>query len=74
VTNDGASLTEEEIATFGKKRATRKLNDKTEGKISVGLGAVIMNKICEIHSGEMKIENNPDGGAKFTISFPYLKI
>lgn len=77
ITNDGTGLTPEDIATFGKKRATRRINENTEGKISVGLGAVIMNKICEIHSAELKIENNtPDGksGATLRIRFPHLGV
>ncbi len=70
ITNDGNSLSAEDIATFGKKRATRRINDNTEGKISVGLGAVIMAKICEIHSASMQIKNNEDGnGATLLIKF-----
>ncbi|QDK41866.1 hypothetical protein DOM21_10490 [Bacteriovorax stolpii] len=74
ITNDGQGLTQEEINTFGKKRATRRINENTEGKISVGLGAVIMNKICEIHSADMKIDNNPGGGAILRITFPRLDV
>ena len=70
ITNDGNSLSAEDIATFGKKRATRRINETSSGKISVGLGAVIMAKICEIHSAEMKIKNNDDGhGATLVITF-----
>ncbi len=77
VSNDGHGLTAEEIATFGKKRATRRINESTEGKISVGLGAVIMNKICEIHSAEMSIGNNgPDqkSGATLKMKFTRLEV
>lgn len=74
ITNDGQGLTQEEISTFGKKRATRRINENTEGKISVGLGAVIMNKICEIHSAELKIDNNPGGGVVLKITFPRLDV
>lgn len=62
ISNDGAAMDVEEIKTFGKKRATRKIIENSDGKISVGLGAVIMNKICEIHSAEMSITNNPREG------------
>lgn len=77
VVNDGNSLTPEEIETFGKKRATRRINENTEGKISVGLGAVIMNRICEIHSAKFKIENvSRDGktGAKLSLVFDYIEM
>lgn len=70
VSNDGNSLSDEDIATFGKKRATRRINENTEGKISVGLGAVIMAKICEIHSASMQIKNNDNAeGATLIIKF-----
>ncbi len=71
--NDGNGLTSEDIETFGKKRATRRLNENTEGKISVGLGAVIMNKICEIHSSKLKIENVSDG-AKLSLVFEHIDL
>lgn len=77
VTNDGNGLTAEDIETFGKKRATRRINENTEGKISVGLGAVIMNKICEIHSAKLKIENldeNGKTGAKLSLVFEHVDI
>ena len=52
-------------------------DENTEGKISVGLGAVIMNKICEIHSAEMTIENNgadQKSGATLKIKFSHLGV
>lgn len=77
ITNDGHGLTMEDIATFGKKRATRRISENTEGKISVGLGAVIMNKICEIHSATMKIENldeDQKSGAKLSLIFEHIDL
>lgn len=74
VCNDGMSLSPEDIETFGKKRATRRINDTTEGRISVGLGAVIMAKICEIHSASMKIRNNEESGATLEIRFTLADI
>jgi signal transduction histidine kinase len=75
ISNDGNQLTPEDIATFGKKRATRKISDNVSGKISVGLGAVIMSKICEIHSADMTIENNSDlsGGVTLRFAFSLIK-
>jgi signal transduction histidine kinase len=77
IINDGNGLTQEEIESFGKKRATRRINENTEGKISVGLGAVIMNRICEIHSANFKIENVSEfgkTGAKLSLTFEYIII
>ena len=77
ISNDGVGLGLEDIKTFGKRRATRRLNDNTEGRISVGLGAVIMTKICEIHSAELSIKNNgvdSKSGATLTLKFKLIDI
>jgi K+-sensing histidine kinase KdpD len=77
ISNDGNGLSEEDIETFGKKRATRRINENTEGRISVGLGAVIMEKICEIHSAKMSIKNNGSNGksgASLQFKFAILDI
>ena len=34
-----------------------------------GLGLAIVKKIAEDHKGLIKLDNNPDGGAKVTLSF-----
>lgn len=42
-------------------------NSKTGG---VGLGLSIVKGFVEAHNGRIKLENNVDGGAKFTIEIP----
>jgi K+-sensing histidine kinase KdpD len=72
IINDGNKLNAEDEITFGKKRATRRLNDNFSGKISIGLGAVIMAKICEIHSASMRIRNNgEDANAGVTLELKF---
>lgn len=58
VSNDGDILSDEELKTFGKKKFSRMVETHKNGRISIGLGAVIMNKICEILMMEMSIHNN----------------
>lgn len=57
ICDDGKGINEEIISTFGQKRFSRKMIDEETGKISIGLGSVIMKKICEIHSANIKIKN-----------------
>lgn len=39
----------------------------------MGLGLAISKKIAEIHGGRLKVENRPEGGAKFTLFLPLDK-
>lgn len=74
IVDDGPGLSAEAIASFGQKRGTRKIDEHDSNKISIGLGAVIMQKICDIHSGQMKISNiekdNIVIGAALRFRFP----
>jgi nitrogen-specific signal transduction histidine kinase len=36
----------------------------------VGLGLSIVSKIIDGHHGSIRVENRPEGGAKFTLFFP----
>jgi K+-sensing histidine kinase KdpD len=79
IDDDGPGLSKEDIESFGQKRATRKIyEEQVNNKISVGLGAVIMQKICDIHSAQMKISNiatreNHNHGASLKFSFALLR-
>jgi len=42
----------------------------TTKKTGVGLGLSIVSKIVDSHHGSIHVENGPQGGAVFTISFP----
>lgn len=57
IVDDGVGLDAVEISAFGKKRITRKYDVYSDGRISIGLGAVIMSKISELHHANMRIEN-----------------
>jgi len=57
IVDDGVGLSLEDIDAFGKKRITRKYDVYSDGRISIGLGAVIMAKISELHHADMKIDN-----------------
>ncbi|MCE2926582.1 MAG: PAS domain-containing sensor histidine kinase [Rickettsiales bacterium] len=63
ITDNGLGFPEGEISKMMEPYVTT----RTKG---MGLGLSIVRKIIEEHKGLMKIENNPDGGAKVTLSFP----
>lgn len=39
----------------------------------MGLGLAIASGIVQDHGGEMMADNNPGGGACFTVQFPLVK-
>ena len=42
----------------------------TTRKKGTGLGLAIVKKIMEDHSGDLRLEDGPDGGARVTLMFP----
>jgi len=58
IADDGPGLSAEAMAAFGKRRATRVLeNQGHQKRVSVGLGSVIMKTVAESHGGELNIKN-----------------
>ncbi|AZZ36174.1 hypothetical protein CIK05_04985 [Bdellovibrio sp. qaytius] len=79
ISDDGVGFKPESLLEFGERRMTRKILEPDQNsRVSVGLGSVIMKKICEIHGGQLKAENriNEQGvieGAKVTFTLPKSK-
>src|SRR6476661_8688876 len=42
--------------------------------VGTGLGLAVSRGIVEVHQGTLMAENNPDGGARFTLSLPAAEI
>jgi signal transduction histidine kinase len=57
ISDDGPGVSDEILNNFGKKRITRQMNDTSKGRISIGLGGVVMNKICQTYRGSLQIQN-----------------
>lgn len=57
VIDDGPGFSSESLASFGERRVTRKISADANGRISVGLGSVIMKAIVNAHRGEIKAAN-----------------
>ena len=79
IEDDGPGFPTEVLDTFGKKRVSRKLDSQQKGRISLGLGGVVMNKICESYLGTLNVYNKIDSdehtkGAGLKITFPQKSI
>lgn len=57
VIDDGPGFSAESLSSFGERRVTRKISSDKNGRISVGLGSVIMKAIVNVHRGEIKASN-----------------
>ncbi len=67
VEDDGPGLPPELLANFGQQRLARDYEPGPDGRISLGLGGVIMRAIVSAHHGELEVTNrghdprNPEG-------------
>lgn len=57
IIDDGPGLTQEQIDKFGFKKGTRKLEASRGGRLSMGLGSLIMTAVAQMHGGSIRIEN-----------------
>lgn len=75
IEDDGPGFGNDTLSTFGTRRVTRKLDNKPNGRLSVGLGSVVMKTIVEALGGQMKASNRLSGdkilGAKVEIILPW---
>jgi len=56
ISDDGKGFSTETLMNFGERRVSRQLQ-MHNGKLSLGLGSVIMKRICEAHGGQLKAIN-----------------
>lgn len=70
IIDDGPGFSKETLESFGKRRITRFEKKDVNGRISIGLGSVIMLTIVELHRGKMVATNTPDGHGKVIIELP----
>lgn len=57
IRDDGPGLSPEALESYGKKRSTRYQGLKHGGRLSVGLGSVIIQAIAAAHGGHSEIKN-----------------
>lgn len=73
ISDDGKGFSTETLMNFGERRVSRQLQ-MHNGKLSLGLGSVIMKRICEAHGGQLKAinlidENGLVSGAQLRFEF-----
>ncbi|MGZ3682814.1 MAG: sensor protein kdpD, partial [Bdellovibrionota bacterium] len=57
-------------AKFGERRGQRMIKKTQGGRLSLGLGSVIMKSVISLHRGELRAANVPGGGADVGFSIP----
>ena len=75
ITDDGNGMSLETLKSFGQRKATRVQEQSVDGRVSIGLGSVIMKTVAEIHGGKLQVKNklNSSGvllGAQVDIFLP----
>lgn len=74
ISDDGPGFSNEMLVNFGKRRFSRQVSPLGNGRLSVGLGSVVMKAITEGHNGKLEVSNivsstNEKLGARVTLSF-----
>lgn len=70
ILDDGPGFTAESSSSFGVRRISRRLDAESGGRLSVGLGSVIMKNIAHLHRGSVEIGNRDQKGAWVRIQLP----
>lgn len=78
IEDDGPGLPEETLNNYGTRRITRALSKASNGRVSVGLGSVILKTIANLHRGSVSAYNKRDSlgrvlGASVKIDLPLIK-
>ena len=74
IVDDGPGLSEDALKSFGVRRMTRVLEKKKTGRLSVGLGSVIMKTVAHLHRGTVTIANRSSNSKKITGALVTMKL
>lgn len=64
VSDDGPGFNEKDLVSYGEKKASRRMDTVHGGRLSVGLGSVIIKTVVETHGGTLKVFNRKDSAGK----------
>lgn len=70
VVDDGPGFDSEALAKFGERRGQRMIKKSQGGRLSLGLGSVIMKSVISLHRGELHAANVASGGAIVEFTLP----
>lgn len=78
VRDDGDGFRDETLKNFGERRTSRFIDSQATGKVSLGLGSVIMKKVAALQGGSVEAKNWRDpegriGGAEIQFVLPLAK-
>ncbi len=76
IADDGPGFKPNDLNSFGQRNVSRKLNTDSNGRVSLGLGSVVIKTICDVYHGTLSIKNLKDStgnilGAEIRIELPY---
>lgn len=71
VSDNGVGFNPEVIKQIHEGKKMESLSG-TEGEKGTGIGLQIVRDFVAAHNGELKISNNPNGGAQVSVSFPKM--
>lgn len=60
ISDDGPGFKNEEIHNFGQRSVSRKIGTDDSGRVSLGLGSVVIKTICDVYHGKVTAENRKD--------------
>jgi signal transduction histidine kinase len=75
IQDDGPGFSDESLKSYGERRVTRLVTgDKKghEGRVTVGLGSVIIKTVAKIHRGDVQVSNVSKGGGLVTLRIPLV--
>jgi K+-sensing histidine kinase KdpD len=75
IADDGPGFKADDLNSFGQRNISRKLNTDVNGRVSLGLGSVVIKTICDVYHGNVSIQNIKDSsgavlGAEIRIELP----
>ncbi len=71
IRDDGPGFDAEALAKFGERRGQRMIHKTQGGRLSLGLGSVIMKSVIGLHRGKINAANTVSGGAFVEFTLPY---